>query len=208
VPLFVKLPGQREGAIDDRPAQIIDVLPTIADALHVDLPDSWDFDGRSLLREPADAKARRWLDGRLSSELNPESFGAGVRSAIIELPGRNDFVGVGPHGSLIGAAVADLDLVPGSGVNIQLDTPGAYDNVAETGLIPALFTATTNRLTDDDWVAVAIDGVVAGVGPVYHVGTEVVALLDPRTLGAGAHEVRTFVIRNGGSSLEEVTITS
>jgi hypothetical protein len=37
VPLFVKLPGQREGRIDDRNMQAIDVLPSLASALHVQL---------------------------------------------------------------------------------------------------------------------------------------------------------------------------
>jgi hypothetical protein len=207
VPLFVKLPGQREGATDARPAQIVDVLPTIADALDLHLPDRWEFDGRSLLAAPADTEPRRWLDGRLSSELKPESFGARVRSSIVDLPGRSDFVGVGPHGSLIGAATADLAIVAGSGASVRLDDPPAYDNVSRAGLLPALLTATTDGLTDDDWVAVAIDGVIAGVGPVYDDdGEKVVALLDPRTLGAGAHEVRVFVIRHGGSRLDELEI--
>ncbi len=47
VPLFVKLPGQRGGRIDRRAVQTIDVLPTIADVLDVELP--WRTDGHSLL---------------------------------------------------------------------------------------------------------------------------------------------------------------
>jgi Sulfatase len=47
VPLFVKTPGQRTGRIDDRSARTIDVLPTIADVLHIRMP--WRLDGRSLL---------------------------------------------------------------------------------------------------------------------------------------------------------------
>jgi len=207
VPLFVKLPDQRDGAIDVRPAQIVDVLPSIADALNVDLPDHWRFDGRSLLAAPASAGPRRWLDGQLSSKLSPESVGARVKSSIVDLPSRNDFVGVGPHGPLIGAAVADLDVVPGSGARIRLDRPDAYSNVDTTGLLPALLTGTTVGLTHDDWVAIAIDGVVAGVGPVYEDdGGKVVALLDPRTLGAGAHDLRAYVIHHGASSLEELSI--
>jgi hypothetical protein len=208
VPLFVKLPGQRDGVIDDRPAQIIDVLPTIADALGLDLPDQWEFEGRSLLDSPARNEPRRWLDGQLSSELHPESFGARVRSSIVDLPARTDFVGVGPHGSLIGRAVADLNIVSGSGGSVRLDQPDAYDNVDQRDLLPALLTGTTEGLTDDDWVAVAIDGVIAGVGPVYDdEGDKLVALLDTRALVTGNHDVRAYVVRNGGSSFEELSIT-
>ncbi len=46
VPLIVKRPGQRSGGIDDRRASVIDLLPTVADELGIDLP--WSVDGRSL----------------------------------------------------------------------------------------------------------------------------------------------------------------
>ena len=47
VPLFVKPPGQTDGAIVDDHARTIDILPTIADILGVEVP--WKTDGRSLL---------------------------------------------------------------------------------------------------------------------------------------------------------------
>lgn len=50
VPLFLKLPGERRGINDDRNAQTVDILPTIADFIDVPLP--WSVDGRSLLAAP------------------------------------------------------------------------------------------------------------------------------------------------------------
>src|SRR4030095_9249027 len=47
IPLFVKLPGQKRGRIDDGYARNMDVLPTIAHVLGIRLP--WQVDGRSLL---------------------------------------------------------------------------------------------------------------------------------------------------------------
>ena len=47
VPLFVKQPGQRTGSTSMANAQLIDVVPTVADVLDVPLP--WQVDGRSLL---------------------------------------------------------------------------------------------------------------------------------------------------------------
>lgn len=47
VPLFVKLPGQTQGLVDDRPALTIDILPTIADAIDAKIPNK--IDGQSLL---------------------------------------------------------------------------------------------------------------------------------------------------------------
>lgn len=47
VPLFIKFPHQRQGKIDDRVAQSLDVLPTIAEGQKVAPP--WPMQGRSLL---------------------------------------------------------------------------------------------------------------------------------------------------------------
>ena len=41
VPLFVKLPGQRAGRVDDRMARTVDIVPTIADQLKIRLDDPW-----------------------------------------------------------------------------------------------------------------------------------------------------------------------
>lgn len=50
VPLFVKLPGQKTGAINDDVVQSIDVLPTLVQALGREAP--WPMDGCSML-DPA-----------------------------------------------------------------------------------------------------------------------------------------------------------
>ncbi len=51
VPLIVKLPG-RPAAVDERPVGGVDVMPTILDALRIDLPDG--LVGRSLLEAEPD----------------------------------------------------------------------------------------------------------------------------------------------------------
>ena len=47
VPLFVKLPGQRRGEVDEAAARTVDVVPTIADAIGAEIP--WEVDGVSLV---------------------------------------------------------------------------------------------------------------------------------------------------------------
>ncbi|MCA1672313.1 MAG: sulfatase-like hydrolase/transferase, partial [Actinobacteria bacterium] len=52
VPLFIKAPGQRRGAVSDGPASTIDVLPSIMEILGGRIP--WRTEGRSLIdRHPA-----------------------------------------------------------------------------------------------------------------------------------------------------------
>jgi sulfatase-like protein len=56
VPLFVKTPGERTGHVDDRSAQTIDIVPTIADVLGIAIP--WRVDGKSLLRPDRPSPSR------------------------------------------------------------------------------------------------------------------------------------------------------
>jgi hypothetical protein len=47
VPLFIKAPHQEEGVVDTIPARTIDVLPTVAEHLGIQIP--WEYSGESLL---------------------------------------------------------------------------------------------------------------------------------------------------------------
>jgi hypothetical protein len=56
-PLFVKLPHQAEGGVDDSNAMAFDVLPTIADAL--DLDPTWEVEGHALGSPAQRGRGRR-----------------------------------------------------------------------------------------------------------------------------------------------------
>ncbi|WP_010588064.1 sulfatase-like hydrolase/transferase [Schlesneria paludicola] len=60
VPLFIKFPGQSAGEISDRNVESVDVLPTIAEVLGVELPAP--VDGSSVLSEPARLRKTLYLD--------------------------------------------------------------------------------------------------------------------------------------------------
>ena len=62
VPMFVKYPGQKGAAVDRRNAELIDVVPTIADVLGIDLP--WRVDGASLLDADPPRRPKRAWSGR------------------------------------------------------------------------------------------------------------------------------------------------
>lgn len=101
IPLFIKAPGQTMGALDDRPAQTIDVLPTLIDHLSIDV--SWELDGRSLVSD--DEPSFRPL---VSSRLDP--LLEQVRRRDEHFPHGDGWVGlaaVGPLGHLVGVSVAE-----------------------------------------------------------------------------------------------------
>ena len=61
VPFFIKYPHQHESKIDDRPAESVDILPTIAEILKVQLP--WHQDGVSLLSENGSKRQKKTAFG-------------------------------------------------------------------------------------------------------------------------------------------------
>ncbi len=59
IPLFVKLPDQNKGVINDNNVQVIDILPTIAEVLKTKLP--WKLDGASLFSSPQNPKTKKYF---------------------------------------------------------------------------------------------------------------------------------------------------
>lgn len=54
IPLLIKLPGQKQGLIDNRIITISDILPTIIDVIRANVP--WEFDGHSTLKGRENAR--------------------------------------------------------------------------------------------------------------------------------------------------------
>ena len=117
IPLFVKLPGQTRGVVHDTSAESVDVLPTIADLLDLEVP--WQVDGRSLLDPSTPARsALRFVYDDLVDEIpmqlpvDPEPRREAVRRWERLLgaarPEASVF-GWGPHADLVGT---DLGRTP------------------------------------------------------------------------------------------------
>jgi hypothetical protein len=209
VPLFVKYPHEERGEVDRRDVQITDILPTVADVLDVELSDEWQFEGQSLLGPAPQDRPRRFINERLRSSLEPGRFSARIRNSIVDLPGRRDFVGVAPYGSLVGQHASDLEGEPNAGAVVRLVNGDAVEKVDPAGVTPALLRGTVEGLGADDWLAFAVDGTIVSTGPVYeHDGANVIALLDPKALTPGSHDLRAYAISEDGQSLREVSIAS
>lgn len=72
VPLFVKRPGQKEGGVSNREVQLIDIMPTVADVVGVQIP--WPHQGRSVFAPEASSRPRVVYDReRRRYEFSPDS---------------------------------------------------------------------------------------------------------------------------------------
>ncbi len=206
VPLFVKLPGQTEGVTSDANVLTVDVLPTIADVLGIDVP--WDVDGRSVFGDPrpdgtkpffmslvnsfgVDAGDRVELDGDdLSSRIRRLAAGSWVGPPGDDLR----LWRLGPAPDLVGARVDDVDSVGLTPVETVLDHPDDYVAVdPASGEVPAVIMATVTGVEPGTPVAVAVNGVIVATAPTFD-GDRVEVVAADRWFRPGPNEVTVLRI--------------
>jgi hypothetical protein len=223
-PLLVKAPGQREGRIDERAAQTIDILPTIAD--HLDLDLAFPTDGRSLL-EDGDSGApsedeRVFFDWSLN-QLPPEEDGLvrvdGRRgyADLLALPPPGSgadpdlrFYRFGRHADLVGRSVDELATGPVLDGEVRLDQQAQLESVDTS--VPPLPVYLAGDIPGDQPVdvAVAVNGTVGGWGRTEQADTpgrqHFWAMVPSDLLADGANEVTVAVIddQNGRTRLLRV----
>ena len=114
VPLFVKAPGQRVGAVSRAYARSVDIVPTIAGMLKIRLP--WRVDGRpvwdrAVIRRRRARMALRTLRGvvAIGARALERRRHASLRARIRRLgfgPWDRSVFSVGPHRELLGRSTA------------------------------------------------------------------------------------------------------
>jgi hypothetical protein len=213
VPFFVKRPDQQTGEVDDANVETVDVLPTIADALDVDIP--WRTDGVSALgggRAEGDPKTffqsfvvPFGVDPGERAEVDPAAGWADVlrRSIPEELRGGGDLTPyrVGPRPELVGRDVAELIEGPDAGVRAVVDDAGRYTDVdPEAPEVPVLVTGHLEGEGGGSPVVLAVGGRVAAVVPTWRDGDQpaaFAAMLPAPLLPTGNVELEVFLLGPG-----------
>lgn len=172
VPLFVKLPGQRQGRVDDANVLTVDVLPTIAGALGFDV--GWSFDGVSLLDgPPARATKPVAIPGSGPATVPPSLAGllTEARDYAAALPhldeGWRGVAAVGDHGDLVGRRVARVRVARSAPANrARIEHAGRFADVDPRSEVPLLVTGVVDPSGGPPpaEVLVALNGRIAGVG--------------------------------------------
>jgi hypothetical protein len=207
-PLFVKTPGQPAGAIDDRFARSIDILPTVADVLGVRLP--WKVDGRSLRGSPAPDGTRHVLEWSYNALEPPKGsifVGVDGPSGFAKVLTANPWaVGgdpslalfrIGPYGGLVGTPLARL---PHESTNVsgRVDDPATYDHVVPDATeAPWIWvTGELDAPVAGRAVAITVDGVVAGMSQAVRAtnGSRFWAVLAPQLFRRGHNDLGVALV--------------
>ncbi|MGI8936911.1 MAG: sulfatase-like hydrolase/transferase [Iamia sp.] len=215
VPLFIKRPGQAEGATLDTNVETIDVLPTIADVLDIDLP--FEVDGR-----PVDDEDRGTDKVFFQNRFNGFGVSPGIEETVdadegweLLLDRTVDSVlppdgplrswRVGPRPELIGQPVSELVVGPASDAQITLDEGGDQTEVDLAGPLPALLRGRIEGVrTSPTTLLYALNGAVAAVAPTFAAnGTsaEVAALLPEDLYVAGDNRLDVYLLGDGDALL-------
>jgi hypothetical protein len=203
VPLFVHGPGFGEGVIDDRPAQTVDVFPTLAAIAGIEIP--WAVDGVDLGGVPVDdrgthpfAAVTRFTYGLETIDVSDHLDRLLALAANATSVGGDDLTILrdGPAGDLIGTPLTDLDVAAeATGEAATIDFRGSDDYAPdEAGEVAALIVGHFAGGTPETVVVAAVDGVVAASASTFPVenAERFMLLLPPQWMRDGPHDVDLF----------------
>jgi hypothetical protein len=212
VPFFVKLPFQKEGRTDDRNVETIDVLPTIADVLKIQLP--WKIDGRTALTPSSPQRNARTFVTERGEKLSFPPELDGRREAIkqkFKLFGRDkDTAGLfkmGPHQELLGRKPSEAAVIADFAGELELDNTAylhSFDSKA-----PVTLTHLTGRIQQASkgafqplQVALAINGTIWAVRETFWSGNEerFSAVTPDWVYREGENEVTAFAVLDSAES--------
>ena len=211
-PLIVKAPGQTDGQVDDANVQSIDVLPTIASLIGVEIP--WEIDGVDVsspdVAARGDLKQFWWYDGRADETLaegrempSSDRFATMLAMAFPAVGAEDDPVrslySLSGRGELVGTDYQPTGEVAGDAIAVD-----DRDRLLSGDQPVVVLTGTVDGDRGAEHVVAAVDGRIVAVSPVVQRanGGPSFALLLPTNPTVDLREVRLGLVR--GSDVLDV----
>ncbi|WP_447962838.1 sulfatase-like hydrolase/transferase [Nitrospira sp. Ecomares 2.1] len=212
VPMFVKLPGQHQGSINERLVSGIDVLPTIADVLDFKIPR--DIDGLSMLdnvtppRDEIDFLGVGYIkaqDLKGFPRLNWQVEYFGEHTSLDRL------VPKGPASSLIGRDLSDLVIGHSTSLHYINENLNQLDQVDPDGAyLPALFSGQIVGTSRRDLpIAVSLNGRIWATTETSQWDGKLnyfSVLFPPSAFQAGENEISVFLIQENRGELAHISL--
>ncbi|MGE0171398.1 MAG: sulfatase-like hydrolase/transferase [Oligoflexales bacterium] len=214
VPLFVKLPGEKTPVVVDEPGQNIDILPTVATVLGVNLPFA--VDGRSLLPLGSHVAAQRFsfdypdfAKQEVQTQLADFIPLVKRKNALFPNPTFYDSEISSDLESLKGKTVADVRIIDRpSEMTVVLDKRGK----SHFGTVRRVFGQVSGSVGNDPVtpVVVSVKNVISSVGYVYRsdTGEELSALIKEMPTPVELGDVKIFTVAHDaiGTALVPVQV--
>lgn len=208
VPLFIKRPGQRHGDISDRPAQTIDMLPSILDLLDITPPRR--TDGRSLFAPaPSTAPERNVYFEHAQrvleideAELEGQRRAALRRKQALMHGAEHGFYGFG-DASAPGRPLTDYAMLEPRPLHVELDQAFLFNNVDPAGdFVPGYISGRLHNpgpADATDRIGIAVNGVLWAVVP-PRTRTESMlrfsAVVPDQAFRPGTNDVQVLLVRD------------
>ena len=214
VPLFVKYPNQQVGRVDDRPARTVDVLPTIADVVGVQLP--WHVDGQSLLARPADRSVVRVTARRndvvfraRAADVVRRRQATVARNAELVGEGARSLYRIGSHLSLLGQRVGRFEQSIGESRAHLEDSDAFLDVEIASSFVPTRVAGSLDSsIGSDAELAIAVNGTIRALTRVFRSGDAQLfrAMVPEAALRPGLNEVGVYAIDDSGHGIRLVKL--
>ncbi len=203
VPFFIKEPGQESGSINDRKLETVDILPTMANLMDVEVP--WKTDGVSALRSNLPERKHRkvFLNDAIVSNLTcdiqeenktlkrkTQIFGKATKFA--------DIFQIGSFPHLFNKTIDELPVSPGDDFRVRIRAKDLFDNVdPHAAAIPSYVSGKIRSPGSKDLVlAIVANGKISAVTRTFT--TDGVmrfgALIPPSHLVKGKNKIEVLVI--------------
>jgi hypothetical protein len=225
IPFFIKVPHQRKGRIDDSFVRTVDVIPTIADVLHIRLP--WKVDGHSVFSQAIDRRRTVEMEQGAQATIGQGTGFKAVmpiqeylrrKAALLQrklaLFGWGDqrpgLFGIGPNRQLIGRRVADLGASPQGAIKATVNAADELGRVRlGSGYVPALVTGRIRgpgTPAPGRQLAFALNGRIIAVGSSFQLldkSKEYFSAMVPEAaFHDGRNRLQVFEVSAGGASLQ------
>ncbi len=214
-PLFVKLPHQHIGKIDNRLASGIDILPTIVDVLGI---SGWsEMDGQSMFASNGDSRTNGNIPGigtfkatemvgfpRLDWQIKKFGEHKPLRQLSIH----------GVYPQVIGQPLSALPIGPDSDLRLQSGDVELFDHVDLAGqFLPALFRGYVPAADDHSkHIAIALNGRVVATTQTSERkqgdANYFAVLLPPAAFVDGNNELKVFLIEDDDSGFQLKSVQS
>ena len=205
-PLIVKAPGGSGPHLDDSDVRSVDLMPTMADLLGVEVP--WEVDGeiigtadRDGLTKPLDDSERNhWR-----SEDGDDLIDVTVGDAFERVMAADPVPWTGPdavwrrtrHGALFGGSVDDLDIGDAADETLHITSPEDLDDISLDDPLPLEVVAWT-AMEQGEVVAFALNGTIGAVGTIEAGrGPEdnmINGIVPPRLFVEGSNELTAYLV--------------